>query len=144
MKIMKFITAAVLLCLLPACVLGANTFKEGNKSYLDGDYAKALEGYSKFIKDKPDFFEGYYNAGNALFRPEQYEDALKMYNKALELNPKDEDTKVNIEVTQEKMKEQEKNKDKKDNKKDNKDKKDNKGGKNNKQDQGNQGKDKQN
>jgi len=134
MKIMKFITAVIILCLLPVCVSGANPFKEGNKSYLGGDYVKALEGYSKFIKDKPGFFEGYYNAGNSLYRQEQYEDALKMYNKALELNPKDEDTKTNILVTQDKIKKQEENKDKKDKK----------GGKDNKQDKGKDGKDKQN
>ena len=131
MKIMRVLTAYILLCLLPAVIFGANPFKEGNKSYLSGDYAKALEEYSKFIKDKPKHFEGYYNAGNALYRQQQYENALQMYNKALELNPKDEDTKINIEVTQEKMKKQEQNKDNKDNK----------DGKENKQDKGGQGKD---
>ncbi len=149
MKIMKLITASIMLCLLGSFASAENPFKEGNKSYISGDYQRALDEYSIFIKDKPDFFEGYYNAGNAMFRQELYEDALKMYKKSLELNPKDEDTKINIEVTQEKLKEKEKNKDKKDNKKDNKDKKDkkdgkdnkdSKGGKDNKQDKGSQGK----
>lgn len=134
---MRQFTASILLCLLPVVVFGANPFKEGNKSYLSGDYGKALEEYSKFIKDKPGHFEGYYNAGNALYRQEQYENALQMYNKALELNPKDEDTKINIQVTEEKIKKQEQNKDNKENK----DNKDNKEGKDNKQDKGGQGKD---
>jgi tetratricopeptide (TPR) repeat protein len=137
MKILKYITASILLCLLPAYALNANSFKDGNSSYLQGDYTKALEAYSKFIKDKPKFFEGYYNAGNALYRQEQYEDALKMYNKSLELNPKDEDTKINIQVTEDKIKKQEENKDKKDNK-------NNKDNKDNKQDKGKDGKDKGN
>jgi tetratricopeptide (TPR) repeat protein len=91
----------------------ADPFKEGNKYYLSGQYDKALEQYSDFIKEEPKKFEGYYNAGNALFRQEQYDGALQMYNRALELAPKDEDTKANIEVTQEKLKNQPQKKDNK-------------------------------
>lgn len=127
MKIMKLIKAAILLFCLPAFALAGNSFKEGNTSYLQGDYVKAMDGYAKFIKNKPNYFEGYYNAGNALYRQEQYENALKMYNKAQELNPKDEDTKKNIQLTEKKIKQKENNKD-------NKDKKDNK------QDKGQEGK----
>ncbi|MEI7542562.1 MAG: tetratricopeptide repeat protein [bacterium] len=131
MKIMKLIKASILLCLLPVFAIANNSFKDGNANYLQGDYAKAMDGYAQFIKNKPNYFEGYYNAGNALYRQEQYENALKMYNKAQELNPKDEDTKINIQLTEKKIKQKDENKDKKDNKqdkgKDGKDSKDQQG-----------------
>jgi hypothetical protein len=117
------IASAAIVCL--PFVLFGNFFGEGNRSYLQGDYDKALESYNQFIQKEPKKFEGYYNAGNALFRQEQYEQALQMYNKALELNPKDEDTQANIAVTEDRIKNRPKDKDQK-NKKDNKDNKDNK------------------
>jgi tetratricopeptide (TPR) repeat protein len=115
-------------------IYAADPFKDGNKYYLSGQYDSALEQYSNFIKKEPKKFEGYYNAGNALFRQEQYDGALQMYNKALELAPKDEDTKANIEVTQEKLKNQPQ---KKDNKQ--QDKKDKKQDQKNGQDSGSKG-----
>jgi tetratricopeptide (TPR) repeat protein len=97
-------------CILPAAY-AADSFKDGNNYYLSGQYDKALEQYGSFIKSEPKKFEGYYNAGNALYRQEQYDGALQMYNKALELAPKDEDTKANIEITEQKLKEQQQKQD---------------------------------
>jgi Ca-activated chloride channel family protein len=95
-------------CLFTALYAG-DSFKTGNSYYTAGQYDKALEQYGNFIKQEPKKFEGYYNAGDALFRQGQYEQALQMFNKSLELAPKDKDTRANIDVTQEKIKEQQQN-----------------------------------
>ena len=149
-------TAFILLLIAAVAspILAKSTFKQGNDKYFSGDYDAALQDYSKFIQNNKKKYEGYYNAGNALFRQEKYEDALNMYNKALELNPKDEDTKYNIEVTQERIKNQPKDKNKQDqNKQDNKQQQNNQNGQgkqdgqgqNKQQDKNQQGKgDKQN
>jgi Ca-activated chloride channel homolog len=81
----------------------ADNFKDGNKLYLDGKYQDALGQYRQFIQKNSDYYEGYFNAGNAFFRQEQYDAALNMYKKARELNPKDPDIQYNIEVTQKKL-----------------------------------------
>lgn len=106
----KIAIIAILIAAMASPILAKNAFKEGNSRYFSGDYAGALGEYSKFIQKNQKKYEGYYNAGNALFRQEKYEDALGMYNRALELKPKDEDTKYNIEVTQERIKNQPKDK----------------------------------
>jgi tetratricopeptide (TPR) repeat protein len=126
----KTMIAAIIALLFSAAANAKNNFKDGNKSYLDGQYDAALSSYGDFIKERPKYYEGYFNAGDALFRNEQYEDALEMFKKALELKPKDENIQYNINLTEQKLKEQQKNnKDRKNNKKDKKDSKDGKNGK---------------
>ncbi|MCE5299627.1 MAG: tetratricopeptide repeat protein [Spirochaetia bacterium] len=111
-RYIMIVLTAIIAC-LPAAVAAKNPFKEGNRLYMQGEYAGALEQYNAFIQKEPDRFEGYYNAGNSLFRQEEYEQALGMYKKALELKKDDEDTKANIAATEKKLKEKPRDKDKK-------------------------------
>lgn len=87
-------------------------------------YQEALEEFSKIDPEKAgiagsDFF---YNLGNTYFRLNKFKEALENYKKSLILDPEEEDTKKNFELTLKKMKEQDKKKDDKD-KEDKKDKK---------------------
>jgi Ca-activated chloride channel family protein len=100
---MKKITIITLFIFVITAACFANSFKDGNKLYLDGKYQDALSRYQQFIQKNPDYYEGYFNAGDALFRQEQYDGALNMYKKAQELNPKDPDIQYNIDVTQKKL-----------------------------------------
>ena len=80
-----------------------------------------------------------YNYGNTLYRLGQYEKAIEVYKKALDINPDDKDAKYNLEFLQ-------KNKDRRDKedqeqKKQDQDKKDNQEQPNDQQNQGEQGQD---
>ncbi len=68
----------------------------------------------------------YHNMGNAFMQLKQYQKAVEAYKNALRINPKDEETRYNLALAQQKLKQQQKqNKKNKKNKKDrkNKDKK---------------------
>jgi len=90
----------------------------GNTYYRLGNYENALGAYSELLgsSDKKIRQKAYYNAGNSLFKSQRYNEALDYYTKALELAPKDEDTKYNAELTKqiiEEMKKRQENKDEK-------------------------------
>ena len=116
-------------------------------------YDKALGGYQKSLqqtKDPGRLATNLHNAGNALFKLNKYQESVEAYKKALRLNPSDNQTRYNLALAQQKLKDQQKNnnqnnknnkdqnKDKnKQNKNDNKDKKNDqkKDNKDNKQNQ---------
>ncbi len=106
MKRILLITASMVLVSMP--LHAKNNFKQGNEYYLGKKYDKALDKYSDFVKKNPDYYEGYYNAGNSLFRQGKYKEALSMYEKARELKPDGPDIKYNIKVAEKKLKEKQK------------------------------------
>ena len=55
----------------------------GHAPYLDGDYASALDTYERATTGARDSGEPYYNAGNALYRLEEYGDSLQKYDESL-------------------------------------------------------------
>jgi tetratricopeptide (TPR) repeat protein len=90
------------------------------------------------MKDARDQAQSLYNLGNTLYQQNRYQDAVGAYKKSLRLNPKDDDTRYNLLMSQAKLKEQQdqKKKDKKNDK--NKDKnQDQKQNQKNQQDQQN-------
>ncbi len=101
---------------------------KASAAYKNKDYKQAAELFNG--KSLDDF----YNQGNALAQSGKLEQAIKAYDDALKINPKDEDTLYNKEQVKkalEKQKKQQQNKENKENK-DKKDNKDNKDQKNNK------------
>lgn len=132
---------------------GDITYNIGNSLYMQKKYDKALGGYQKSLqqtKDPARLATNLHNAGNALFKLNKYQESVEAYKKALRLNPSDNQTRYNLALAQQKLKDQQKNnnqnnknnkdqnKDKnKQNKKDNKDKKNDqkKDNKDNKQNQ---------
>ena len=70
---MKKFIFVLLVVLLISGLQAKNSFKGGNELYQGGKYSDALNEYSRFIMNKPDYYEGYYNAGNSLFRQEKYQ-----------------------------------------------------------------------
>lgn len=50
--------------------------------------------------------KAYYNLGNALYRQQQFDQAVASYEKSLGLNPSDRDAKINLEMALEKLEEQ--------------------------------------
>lgn len=64
---------------------------EGNVYFNVGQYALAIERYTKAIEVAPDLVAAHYNRANARTRSGDYEAALDDYNEALQLQPADPD-----------------------------------------------------
>jgi len=85
--------------------------RQADQLYDRGDNFHAMEAYKNLLNDNPNDPELNYNAGNALYRLEQYDEAVKFYQRALE-NTSDADLKnkiaynmANIQYKQKKLKE---------------------------------------
>lgn len=78
--------------------------------YQNKDYAQARQLWSDLgavaEHSQLDQDKVYYSLGNALVRENRYAEALEAYKKALQINPDDEDSKFNIEVVYQKMKQE--------------------------------------
>ena len=77
-------------------------------AYRAGDYKQAAKEFEKLPTE-----QGFYNGGNALAKMEKYEDAIKAYDKALALNPSNQDALYNRKLIAEllKKKQEQQNKD---------------------------------
>lgn len=62
-----------------------NYFNEGNKLYNVQDYSKAIECYKKSAAQKQNEACSYYNAGVCFIKLKDYNNAIMMINKAIEL-----------------------------------------------------------
>ena len=72
----------------------------GNKAYVDGDYAKAVEEYSAIVEGG-DYSESlYYNLANAYFKNGNIGKAILYYNRALNLSPSQEDVRHNLAIAE--------------------------------------------
>lgn len=80
----------------------------GNINYKKNDYDKAIELFQKALESKDEKLKekAYFNIGNCYFQKEDYLNAIEFYKKALDLNPKDEDAKINLELARKKLKDQ--------------------------------------
>ncbi|HAT8179833.1 TPA: tetratricopeptide repeat protein [Legionella pneumophila] len=88
-------------------------------AYRAGDYEQAAKLFNELKTE-----QGYYNQGNALAHLGKYEDAIRAYDKALALNPNNQDALYNRKLISEllkKDKEKKKNRDQQDNAQQNKD-----------------------
>lgn len=110
----------------------------GNAVYQQDRNKEAVKQFGaleKILKSKDAKAEAYHNLGNSLMNEKQYAPAIDAYKKALRNNPKDDETRYNLALAQEKLKEQQKKDDKKkDDKKDDKNKDKNKDNKDKKKD----------
>ena len=73
----------VAICLLACGPTPAQINNSGHESYLGGDYDSALESYLDAQARAPKSGEPYYNSANALYRTEEYEEALQSYDESL-------------------------------------------------------------
>ena len=90
------------------------SYNLGNSRYKQGNYAKALQSYSRSVEQNSNSStnqKANYNMGNALFRMNKLEESIVAYKKALELNPSDMDAKFNLEFVREQIKKKKQNQD---------------------------------
>jgi tetratricopeptide (TPR) repeat protein len=74
--------------------------KKANKAYVDEKFDSAVTIYEKIITKGYIAPELNYNLGNAYYRLGDYKRAILNYERALLLNPDDENTKANLELSQ--------------------------------------------
>jgi len=73
-------------------------FGEGNVAYNEGDYEQALTFYNQVVEAGYESADLYYNMGNTYYKMKQYPMSILYYEKALKLNPGDEDIRTNLEI----------------------------------------------
>lgn len=82
----------------------------GNSLYRQERYEEAGKAFESVAKNKSsskDLRErAYHNYGNSLLKQEKYKESIDAYKEALKLNPKDMDTKYNLEYARKKMMQQ--------------------------------------
>jgi len=83
-------------------------YNMGNTFYQKKEYDRSIELYRKSSEDSDENLAEHslYNTGNACFRMNKFEEAIKYYINALKINPDDQDAKYNLEMARKKMKEQ--------------------------------------
>lgn len=85
----------------------ALSYNLANSNYKLGNYAEAIQGYSRAAAGSPDTSlrqRAIYNIGNSFFRLDKLEEAAAAYKKSLELDPNDMDAKFNLEFAREQIK----------------------------------------
>ena len=81
------------------------TFESANTAYADGRYRDAVALYQTIIAERPntkasDMARVYYNLGNAQFKQGELAQAILAYERALRLDPRNEDIKHNLRFAQ--------------------------------------------
>lgn len=76
----------------------AQVIDKANKAYSDGHYADAIELYEQLINNGLESSELYYNLGNSYFKINDLPSAILYYEKAIKLDPADEDVTFNLKV----------------------------------------------
>ncbi len=71
----------------------------GNKAYQRGQYEEAISIYEKVIEQGKASAELYYNLGNAYYKAENIPSAILNYERALKLDPTNEDIIYNLKVS---------------------------------------------
>src|SRR5690606_40201598 len=75
-------------------------FEKGNSLYNQGEYQAAIEEYLKISENGEHSSELYYNLGNAYYKLNQIAPSIYYYEKALLLNPDDQDILNNLQYAQ--------------------------------------------
>ena len=73
-------------------------FDEGNASYSEGNYEQALAKYNQIVEAGLESAALYYNMGNTYYKIKEYPEAILYYEKALKLDPGNEDIRTNLEI----------------------------------------------
>lgn len=69
---------------------------KANTAYSNSDYAKAVDYYTAIVEQGKHSSKLYYNLGNSWYKQNRLGKAILNYNKALLLDPGDEDTRYNL------------------------------------------------
>ena len=83
-----------------SCLLGhATTVTNGDRSYQEKDFTKALQYYREQVASTPSS-SGYYNLGNTYYRLKEYGQSVLAYRRALHLDPGNADARHNLSLVE--------------------------------------------
>ena len=71
---------------------------EGNAAYNEGNYEQAMVFYNQIEETGMESAALYYNMGNTYYKMKSYPKAILYYEKALKLEPGNEDIRTNLEI----------------------------------------------
>lgn len=89
-----------LILFLGQIVLAQSNFEKANKSYQKGNYQEAIEQYQSILKAKKHSAELYFNLGNCYYKLNKVAPAIYNFEKALLLNPNDDEIQNNLKFAQ--------------------------------------------
>jgi len=73
-------------------------FDQANQLYQQEDFQQAIEKYLEIINNGFESWQLYYNLGNAYYKTRQFGRAILNYERAQNLNPKNEDIQFNLQI----------------------------------------------
>ena len=99
---MKRYTLLIILS-LAALTMKAQTqneqwFEQANATYNAGNYDSAMMFYEQILATDVESVPLYYNMGNAYYKMREYPMAIYCYEKALKLDPSNDDVRTNLEI----------------------------------------------
>lgn len=96
---MKQIFTYLFILLSISCVAqGSAMFQVANEEYNKGDFKAALESYKAVLSKGELSPQVYYNMGNCYYRLDRNTEAIYYYERALKLDPSDEDVEHNLQL----------------------------------------------
>ncbi|WP_298116328.1 tetratricopeptide repeat protein [Flavobacterium sp.] len=75
----------------------SNPFVDGNLQYNDGKYEAAITSYESVLANGQQSAELYFNLGNCYYKLHKVAPAIYNYEKALQLNPNDQEIQTNLD-----------------------------------------------
>ena len=99
----------------------AAQFDLGDALYKQERFDEAVRRYNMAAtnsKEADGKAASYYNLGNSLFKANKLPESIEAYKRALALNPNDDDTRYNLQLAMDRLKQQQQNKNQKKNQKD--------------------------
>ncbi len=106
MKRQNYIRAIICFLLVQFITLGAfaqqATIKEAEDAYQKDDFNKAIELYEKLLQTEGESAEIYYNLGNSYYKENKIAPAILNYERALLLDPADQDIRFNLQMARQK------------------------------------------
>jgi len=76
----------------------ANLVKSGNEHFKAGEYLEAIESYEKVLDGGKVSAQLYYNLGNAYYKSKNVPAAILNYERAIKVDPQDEDLQFNLKL----------------------------------------------
>ena len=97
-RIVPFFFLCFVFQVFPAQESEKALFENANKLYENGEYKEAEKMYVQLLEKDYISDDLHYNLGNALFKTNQLAKAILHYEKALKINPSNEDAAYNLEL----------------------------------------------
>lgn len=95
------LSLSFIICHLTFSPAGAQTKVQADEAYSQEEYEQAIEIYNTLLK-KGGSAEVYYNLGNAYYRLDSLPQAILCYERALRLQPGDDDARFNLQLARSK------------------------------------------